>query len=116
MPKTIVNLYSSRFADIKVEAATCSRRILYPYSNSVNTFLIFSAFFKIMVNALFMMETCISFTYEGPSKDNFRSLNEPFGMPLICLLGIGHVLKIVEMIMYSRMAYLDPKTRLLGLD
>ena len=109
-------IVNCRFADVNIEGATQSHRILYPYSNSVNLFFIFSAFFKIMVNSMFLMETCISFTYEGPEKDNYRRWDEPFGYPLICFLSLGHVFKIVEMIMYSRMAYLDPKTRLLGLD
>ena len=36
------------------------------------------------------------------------------GVPLMCLIAITEILRVIEMVIHSRMAYQDPSTMLLG--
>ena len=88
-----------------------SKRILYPSKNSVHIFFIFSVMFKDIVYCAFMLEALVNLSAGANNEFDVESFA---GAPLIVLLTLAQVMKICEIFVQSHLAYVDPKTMLLG--
>ena len=86
------------------------RRIFLPYNNSVHIFFISSILFKNIVYFMFFNEIVVNLSVD----ENEEDWELFWGIPLMCLIAITDVLKVIEMVIHSRMAYLDPRTMLIG--
>ena len=99
---------------------TSSGWTIQPSNNSVHIFFIFSLLFKDLVYFMFFFEAVLNVSVK--QGDQFELLESEFGtgvefgIPLIILLVVTNIFKLVEMLINSRLAFVDPKTMMIGKD